>query len=177
MDAAEAPGEYAFPPLAACVTGAARLMLAMLERSVTDAGGSYAYCDTDSMAIIATRTGGPISEQGVSALSWTQVDAIVERFTALNPYSPALVPGSILEPEEWNLHPNSKTPLQLYCYAVSAKRYALYNLDANGRPILRKFSEHGLGHLRNPIDSTGNVHDLARQVWLQILDDNRGQGR
>jgi hypothetical protein len=45
------------------------------------------------------------------------------------------------------------------------------------RPILRKFSEHGLGHLRNPIDPTGNVHQLAEQVWLQILGDSRSQGR
>ena len=33
----ELPGEYYFPPLAAVITGAARLMLALLERCVTDA--------------------------------------------------------------------------------------------------------------------------------------------
>src|SRR5205807_1919929 len=59
LDAVETPGEYAFPPLAACVTAAARLMLALLERSVSDAGGSYTFCDTDSMAIVATCTGRP----------------------------------------------------------------------------------------------------------------------
>ena len=31
-------GEYCFPPLAALITGAARLMLALLEHSVTDKG-------------------------------------------------------------------------------------------------------------------------------------------
>jgi len=31
-------------------------MLALLERSVTDAGGSWVFCDTDSMAIVATDT-------------------------------------------------------------------------------------------------------------------------
>ena len=35
-------------------------MLALLERCVTDLGGSYAMCDTDSMAIVATKDGGLI---------------------------------------------------------------------------------------------------------------------
>ena len=38
----------------------------------------------------------------------------------------------------------------LYAFAVSAKRYCLFNLDAEGRPVLRKASAHGLGHLREP---------------------------
>jgi hypothetical protein len=52
LSAVETPGAYSFPPLAACITGAARLMLALLERLVTDAGGHYAFCDTDSSAIV-----------------------------------------------------------------------------------------------------------------------------
>ena len=40
----------------------------------------------------------------------------------------------------------------LYCYTISSKRYVLFNLDAKGRPILRKASAHGLGHLgRRPV--------------------------
>jgi len=46
--AIEEPGDFSFPPLAASITGGARLMLALLERQVTDHGGSYAFCDTDS---------------------------------------------------------------------------------------------------------------------------------
>lgn len=41
----------------------------------------------------------------------------------------------------------------LFCFAVSDKRYALFNLNADGRPILRKASAHGLGHLRPPYDA------------------------
>jgi hypothetical protein len=48
----EKPGRYCFPPLAACITAAARLMLALLEHEVTAAGGEWVFCDTDSMAII-----------------------------------------------------------------------------------------------------------------------------
>ena len=56
----EAPGDYCFPPVASLITSAARLMLALLERCVTDHGGTYAMEDTDSMAIVATKRGGLI---------------------------------------------------------------------------------------------------------------------
>jgi hypothetical protein len=38
----------------------------------------------------------------------------------------------------------------LFCFAISAKRYALFNIDPDGRPVIRKASAHGLGHLRAP---------------------------
>jgi len=48
-------------------------------------------------------------------------------------------------------------PLSAICtstdsFAGVAKRYALFNIDAHGRPILRKASAHGLGHLIDPYD-------------------------
>jgi hypothetical protein len=54
----EEPGEFCFPPIAALVTGAARLLLALVETLVRELGGSYAMCDTDSMAILASESGG-----------------------------------------------------------------------------------------------------------------------
>ncbi len=56
----EVPGEYCFPPLASLITGGARLMLALLEHSVSELGGTYAMEDTDSMAIVATEHGGMV---------------------------------------------------------------------------------------------------------------------
>src|SRR5260370_40113087 len=53
----DVPGEYCFPPLASLITGAARLMLSLLERSVTELGGTYAMEDTDSMSIRASERG------------------------------------------------------------------------------------------------------------------------
>jgi len=109
----EDPGQFCFPPLAAAITGAARLMLGLLERCVTDPGGSYVFCDTDSMGIVADVDGGlhgcpggphrlTTGEDAVRALSWSQVDAIVDRFAALNPYNRTAVPGSILKIETEN---------------------------------------------------------------------------
>ena len=56
----DVPGEYCFPPLASLITGAARLMLSLLEHSVRELGGTYAMEDTDSMAIVATQRGGMV---------------------------------------------------------------------------------------------------------------------
>jgi hypothetical protein len=47
----EEPGRHFHPLLATLITGAARLMLAITERLVTDEGLDWAFCDTDSMAI------------------------------------------------------------------------------------------------------------------------------
>jgi hypothetical protein len=89
----EKPGEFCFPPLASLITGAARLMLALLEHSVSALGGTYAMEDTDSMAIVATEQGGTIpckggnlvsnkGTEGIKALTWKQVRQIVAKFKA-----------------------------------------------------------------------------------------------
>ena len=69
----------------------------------------------------------------------------------LNPYGTS---ESLLKLEDANVGlGNSKTLEPLYCYTISSKRYSLFNLDAKGRPILRKASAHGLGHLRSPTNA------------------------
>jgi hypothetical protein len=47
----EEEGRYFHPLLATLITGAARLMLGLAERLATDAEISWAFCDTDSMAL------------------------------------------------------------------------------------------------------------------------------
>jgi DNA polymerase elongation subunit (family B) len=92
----ENQGRWYFPPVAALITAGGRLLLAMLERCVTDAGGSYLFCDTDSLCIDASEKGGlvpcpggahqlPNGQQAVKAFSWAHVRSIADRFTALNP--------------------------------------------------------------------------------------------
>jgi hypothetical protein len=180
----EEPGAYCFPPFAACIAGAARLMLALLERCVTDAGGTYAMADTDSMGVVATEVGGlvpcpggsqqlPDGREAVRALSWDDVDEARKRFEALNPYDREAVPGSVLKLEPENRDPVTEERRQLWCYALSAKRYALFNLDDDGRPQLRKNSEHGLGHLLNPTDlpdiEEDAEEDEEREAWMRTL--------
>ena len=187
----ERTGEYCFPPLAALITGAARLMLALLESCVTEGklGGTYAMEDTDSMAIVATREGGPVpcaggpfrtkdGQEAIRALSWKQVDRIARRFKKLNPYNPRAVPGSILKIEDDNWDPITKKQRQLYCVAISAKRYALFVKNKHGIPSLLRekrdvgtdrWSEHGLGHLLNPTDPESEDREWIAQVWSNIV--------
>jgi hypothetical protein len=60
----EQPGPWYFPPASALITSGGRLLLAMLEKMVTDAGGTYMMCDTDSMAIVASKDGGLVACKG-----------------------------------------------------------------------------------------------------------------
>jgi hypothetical protein len=187
---ADVPGEYCFPPLASLITGAARLMLTLLEHSVCKLGGTYAMEDTDSMAIVATKQGGTIpcagGKQGViKALSWQQVKNISNRFDALNPYDRDAVPTSILKIEDDNYDdPETREHQhQLYCLAISAKRYALFQRDERGNPVLLRkgtnnkedrWSEHGLGHVLNPTDPESEDRGWIAQVWLRMIRNALG---
>ncbi len=199
--------EYTFPPIAAAITGGARLMLALLEARVTEAGGTYAFCDTDSMAIVATNEGelvpcpggphqGSDGEPAIHALPEKRIQAIREEFNQLNPYENGPGTDSILELEDENFT-DAKTRThrrQLYCYAISAKRYVLYNQDTHGTPDLRAFttldgapdpdepaaairkaSEHGLGQFLNPTDLESNDRDWIAQTWQYILLSHLGR--
>jgi hypothetical protein len=189
----EKPGEYCFPPLASVITAAARLMLALLERCVTDLGGTYAMEDTDSMAIVATQRGGLIrspsgpyrrnGKPAIRPLSWAQVDAIAERFAALSPYDRTAIPGSILKIEDDNFDPETGRQRQLWCLAISAKRYALFVRDPIGEPALLRqginnkedrYSEHGLGHLMNPTDPESDDRSWIAKAWLNIVRRSLG---
>lgn len=174
------PGEYCFPPLASLITGAARLMLALLEHTVTELGGTYAMEDTDSMAIVATESGGLIpcpggsfktgqNREAVAALSWKQVQETTDRFATLNPYARDVVPGSILKTEKDNFDPKTHEQRQLNCLAISAKRYALFSVQEKNNPVLSRYSEHGLGHLLNPTDFQEQDREWIAKAWLNIV--------
>lgn len=190
----ERAGEYCFPPLASLITAAARLMLALLERCVTDLGGTYAMEDTDSMAIVATQRGGLIEfpagpyrrngKPAIRPLSWAQVDAIAQRFAALSPYDRSAIPGSVLKIEDDNFDPETGRQRQLWCLAISAKRYALFLRDPIGEPALLRrgvnnkedrYSEHGLGHLLNPTDPKSDDRSWIAKAWLNIVRRSLGR--
>jgi hypothetical protein len=185
----EDPGPYAFPPIAATITAAARLMLALLERLVTDAGGTYVFCDTDSMAIVARPASGkaihcptPDGTNRINGLGRRTIEGILRRFAHLNPYDPALgIPVWKAE------HDSLERPVT--CYAISAKRYLLYRSSPDGRTadfvdigddpdegaglddseVLTDWSEHGLGLYLSPlVDERGRParDDKRRRTWV-----------
>ena len=165
----ERPGKYCFPPLAATVTALARLFLALLQWAVERRGGTYLACDTDSLIVVASRDGGPVPAlEGTDrrALSWAEVDEVRDRLNGLNPYDRSAVPDIIkLEDENFAQRADGTVDrgcrVQLYGYAISAKRFALYEHGPDGASVLRKRSEHGLGALLSPLDPDAD-HDVNR---------------
>jgi hypothetical protein len=77
------------------------------------------------------------SRNKIKALSWQQAQGDCKEIEALNPYDRAAVPGSILKIESDNFEngdPKTAKQRQLYCLAISAKRYSLFVKGApNGR--------------------------------------------
>lgn len=160
----EGAGSYFHPLLATLITGAARLMLAITERTACDAGLDWAFCDTDSMALAKPET-------MLEAEFYKKAQKIADWFTPLNPYADK---APLLKIEDYNYSLSDDRTLQsLYCFAISSKRYALFNIGADGMPILRKVSAHGLGHLVAPYHRDGaaldDVQPWQQDFWLEII--------
>ncbi len=150
----ERPGAFSNAILASLITGGARLMLALLEYEVTVAGGTFAFCDTDSLAIVCG-TGCP---SDFPCLTHAQVDAIRHKFNALNPYRTV---DDLLKFEHGDIP-------DLRCWAISAKRYALFRWRPGHRLEVVKASESGLGAIIGRTSKETTTR-LARRVWLAIL--------
>jgi hypothetical protein len=142
----EAPGRYFNPLLASQTTGGARLMLALAQKLTESEGLTWAFCDTDSIALSKP------SEMPEDEFL-RRAESVRQWFTPLNPYK---IKESLLKIEDVNYEyeDGRKTNriLPLFCFAVSAKRHALFNLNDRGEPIIRKACSHGLGHLMPPYD-------------------------
>jgi hypothetical protein len=190
----EQPGQFFHPLIATLVAGGGQLALALVMRLVADQGGSYVFCDTDSLFIVATEDGGivacpggphrlPDDREAVLALSWAQVRDIAGQFIRLNPYGAPLAGRSLLKIEDENFDPATGQQWQIWCYSIASKRYALYRhgddgIELVGDPAKRKRSEHGLGHLYDPTDPAPNPDSdkpaWRDEWWLQILHDELG---
>jgi hypothetical protein len=171
-DVVEEPGKWFAPHIASLITSGGRLLLAMLEKCIADAGGTYLFCDTDSAAIVSSQQGGrvamPDGAEPIKALSRDEVQGIVDRFGTLNPYDRRLVPGSILKVHKLNWD-KKKQRRQLYGYSIAAKRYALYTKTQNDIEIVEP-KAHGLGYFYPPKDSPEGWDHEAPQWIFEAWD-------
>jgi len=183
----EAPGPFYFPPLASLITAGGRLLLALAEKCITDAGGTYLFCDTDSLCVVTNEKGG-FSRGGARAdlgyvegadmrefapvpcLSRDTVLKISERFASLNPYS---FGGTILKVEDVNYVDGDPTKgfRDLYGYAISAKRYCLFEGKQVRQIVDAK--AHGIGYLMSPIQRNPNKDEdeFAVAFWQRVLQN------
>jgi hypothetical protein len=175
-DKIDEPGSYFHPLLGTLITGAARLMLAIAEARARERGIDWAFCDTDSMALArpSDMTEAEFFSRAQSICSW---------FKPLNPYAGDV---DIFKVEDENRPVKDGRLIDglepLFCYAVSAKRYTLFNLFAQGSPVLRKTSAHGLGHwlppygdekapkaFPNPAIELKGVKRWQHDIWHRIV--------
>ena len=166
----EEPGKYFHPLLATLITGAARLMLAIAESLCLAKGLDWAFCDTDSMAIAK-----PDGMDQAEFLARAQ--SICDWFSPLNPYEKK---GSIFKIEDANYpieeFPDGSKFEPLYCYCISAKRYALFNLGKSGEIIIRKASAHGLGQYLPPYEADDAPQSIpAPAIELSDIGVDRRQ--
>jgi hypothetical protein len=180
----ETPGVWFFPPLASLITSGGRLLLAMAEACVTEAGGTYLMADTDSLCVVASEKGGMVcgvipteadDEFGtdkrefakIPALSDKQVNHISKRFESLNPYG---FRGTILKIEDINyVDSDPRKPLRtIYGFAISAKRYCLFHY-VRGALIIEDAKGHGLGYLMPPKIQKTDEDDWIKEAWGYVL--------
>jgi hypothetical protein len=129
----EAPGTHFAGPIGTFIPAGGRLLLALCERLAAGWGIGRAFCDTDSMAF--TRPDG-LSREDFRR----HVEEICAWFAPLSPYQDQ---PPLLQHEKVNYWDGELEPL--FCLAISAKRYVLYNRLPDGTYRIRKFSSHGVG--------------------------------
>jgi hypothetical protein len=143
VDKKETLGRAFNPIVATSLTAGARLILAMTEAFVEQNKGYYAYCDTDSMFI-----------------SPELVDKVKEYFKPLNPYD---VEVDMFKIEKKKEKGKEDIPLHdIWCYAISAKRYCLYTYN-NGKIEILKYSSHGIGNIQGMYDG------WEEDFWKDVL--------
>jgi hypothetical protein len=179
----EKHGRWYFPPLASLITAGGRLLLGMLEQSVTSADGTYLFCDTDSLCIVGSEQGGlvpcpggtkklPDGGQAINALSAKYIRRISDSFKSLNPYSSTIIPD-LLKIEDINFD-SAGRPRQMKGYSISAKRYVLYQQSKTTVNIIDP-KAHGLGYLYPPIEKrTKDEPHWTFEAWDWMLRQELG---
>ncbi|HEY2475777.1 MAG TPA: hypothetical protein VGI19_13390 [Candidatus Cybelea sp.] len=167
-------------PIASLVTAGARLLLSVAERLVHDAGGEVAYCDTDSLFIVATERGGlvpcinsryvlPDGRHAARALSWAQVDEILADLAALKVYD---LEGSSFKVEDVNRDRNGDQR-EVWFYGTREKSYALFGIDGNRVPVPVKTSAHTIGQYRSPYPDDRERRWIG-EAWQYAVCEVRG---
>src|SRR5215469_8351094 len=98
------------------------------------------------------------------------IKQIADRFASLNCYDEEKVPGSILKIEKVNFEAGKQ--IELFGYAISAKRYVLYRYDTHGNIVIVDAKAHGLGYLYPPTDAVDDdpASDWVMQAWHWVLE-------
>ncbi len=178
----ERPGKWYAPYLGSLITAGGRLLLGMLERCVEGQGGTYAWADTDALAVVSKAEGGSLSHvpgcQGRRILPRSEVQEIIDRFADLSPYN---FGGSILRLLNCNYvdDPDKGFLENVLAFCISAKRYCVYTRDDDKVTIIDPKAS-GLGYLYPPADSPAGwdeEHEIPSwvyQAWEWLVRHGNG---
>lgn len=144
VEKTEKQGERFNPILASLITSGSRLILAIVEAILARHDATYAFCDTDSMAVPSE-----------------YVEEVQGFFQKLNPYN---FDKPLFKLEEENFVDGNL--VDLWFYGISSKRYVLYNYEYD-KITIRKHSSHGLGHIENPFSTDS---DWQEEFWKDVLE-------
>ncbi len=173
---ASVKGDYYSPIIASLVTAGARLMLALMESAIEEAGGCVANAVIDGLDIVATETGslipcggGPlVTEDGkpaIRALSWAAVDSLRKSFAPLSPFGEGFIAVEKFALDESGNH------RPVLFYGVSTLRYCLFGEDGE----MLKGSAHVLGGYAPPRTDDGQPVGAGwiDEAWQHILSQHR----
>jgi hypothetical protein len=152
----ERPGKY-FAPYGGLIPAAGRLLLAITETLARRAGLLYGFCDTDSMCIGRP----PMMSRNDFRDAVKKIAGPEGWFQPLTPYSDG-EPLFALEDVNYKLRDDKsgKTTKEfepLYCFAISAKRYVLFNIGAPSK----KYPKGEEGSKRVPVERANGPLDGA----------------
>ena len=132
--------------------------------------------------IVASDQAGTV--EGVPDISYDAVNEIRRRFNLLNPYDRELV-SELLKWESPELkHDQTYPERQLYCVAISAKRYCLFYMNGDRPEIvdmvddqdlspdnveIERRAEHGLGLYINPIPGAPKAAGIPRSGCTSLI--------
>lgn len=163
LSRSERPAIWTWPPIASTMTAGPRLLLAMVAHRVEALGGTVAYLDTDGAMVVASPDGGgmpalpggPVTTadgRSVKALSWAEVDAVLEPFKGL---------------VTWKVERQSDDggkPLWAIVWGV--KRYALFTRHDDGDlDQLTERTEHSLGGVYVDPPPAAGRDAAGRHTW------------
>lgn len=176
----EQPGRWTFLPAASTVTAGSRLVIAMAERVVADAGGTVAAIHTDSLMVPASPDGGLWPCPGgpaatcdggpaIRLLSWEQLDALLAGFDQLR------TDGAPVWKWEHGTRDDPSRPLHVTVFGVN--RYVVHD-PATGE-VVHNAESHLGGTLLDPTGGDDELADDGRRRWVAeltgtLIDNSRG---
>ena len=129
-------------------------MLRLPKTFASQKGLDWAFCDTDSMAIAKP-------DEMDQAEFLERAQSICEWFSPLNPTRKRVRYSKLKTRIIQFRSPQTGSKFEpLYCYCISAKRYALFNVGKAGEIIIRKASAQGLGNTSRPMKPTTHRNSI-----------------